>query len=395
MAKPADYSGLVEEMGKNPGDHDPLDIKQANDTRKVMSQGQKTSINQLFFAGQRMRDKFSVLLRYLKCRFGPGKLTVEEFINFRLNRPDAAGADRFVGHAAQNDMHRACNDLSWFAATKHKLLWEMILTGAGLAVPRTMAVYEKSGRGAGVPVLQDKAALAQFLSQSSHIPVFCKPVTGVYSIGAFRIDGFDGQYALINGRWKKSVDDIAGFFEAIGKKGYLLQRPLAPHDRLLAITGNAIATLRFLLVMDGGTPNLMRCVLKVPAKGEVADNFWRPQAQLCAVDMASGNISTIITNTDGDNVSAATANSDKHLASGFAIPDFQAAKDLLVEAARHFPAIRTQSWDVAVTDDGPVLMELNFGGDLGLVQLAHGTGILTRQYCEHLRKSGYQGRLPG
>jgi hypothetical protein len=394
MNEPAENRASTIDDAESSNQNDPLDIEQANSTRKMMSQGRNINLVELFSTGQNLYEKFTVLMRYLKCRYGPGELTVEEFLNFRLNRPETSDACRFVGHTAQHKMHKACNDASWFATTKNKLLWETILTGAGLRVPKTLAVYEKLGRGGGVPILQNKAALADFLSQPSNIPVFCKPVTGVYSIGAFRIDAFDGKSAVINDQWEKPIDEIALYFETIGKKGYLLQRPLSPHKKLLSITGNSISTLRFILRMDGGTPCLMRCVLKVPAKGEVADNFWRPQAQLCAVEIESGKITAIITNEDGNHFSTATGNMDGCLVTGFEIPDFQATIKLLTAAARHFPAIRTQSWDVAVTNDGPVLMELNFGGDLGLVQLAHGSGILTGEYCDHLRKSGYKGQLP-
>jgi len=394
MTNPAENNTIVEKIAKSPTGSDPLDIEQAINTRKVMSAGRDISIAQLLSSGQTLREKYSILARYYKCRFGPGNLTVEEFLNFRLDKPGIAHPDRFVGHAAQVEMHKACNDASWFATTKNKLLWEMIMTGAGLSVPKTLAVYEKLGRGGGVPVLQNRAELADFLSQSSNIPVFCKPVTGVYSIGAFRIDGFDGKSAVINDQWEKSIDEIIGYFEKVGKKGYLLQRPLSPNKSLHSVTGKSIATLRFLLRLDGGNISLMRCVLKVPAMGEVADNFWRPQAQLCAVDLESGKITAIITNEDSINYSTNPAGSGAWLSPGFEIPDFGATKQLVVDGASHFPAIRTQSWDVAVTNKGPVLMELNFGGDLGLVQLAHATGILTKEYCNHLRKSGYVGNLP-
>jgi hypothetical protein len=52
--------------------------------------------------------------------------------------------------------------------------------------------------------------------------------------------------------------------------------------------------------------------------------------------------------------------------------------------------IRTQSWDVALTDRGPVILEVNFGGDLNLHQLAHGAEVLD-PFCDtHLRRCGYR-----
>ena len=76
------------------------------------------------------------------------------------------------------------------------------------------------------------------------------------------------------------------------------------------------------------------------------------------------------------------------------VPDFDAARSLCLKAAALFPGIRTQSWDVALTAAGPALLELNFGGDLNLHQLAHNRGILSDSYCRHLRACGYRGPLP-
>jgi hypothetical protein len=75
---------------------------------------------------------------------------------------------------------------------------------------------------------------------------------------------------------------------------------------------------------------------------------------------------------------------------GLALPDWQRAADLCRYAASMFPGIRTQSWDIALTDAGPVILEFNFGGDLNLHQLAHRRGALTPSYVEHLKRCGYR-----
>jgi len=37
-----------------------------------------------------------------------------------------------------------------------------------------------------------------------------------------------------------------------------------------------------------------------------------------------------------------------------------------------------------------VLLEVNFGGNLQLAQIAHGAGVLDDAYAEHLRQCGYR-----
>ena len=43
---------------------------------------------------------------------------------------------------------------------------------------------------------------------------------------------------------------------------------------------------------------------------------------------------------------------------------------------------------IALIDQGPGLLKVNFGGDLNLAQLANGKGGLDRGYTEHLRECG-------
>ena len=47
-------------------------------------------------------------------------------------------------------------------------------------------------------------------------------------------------------------------------------------------------------------------------------------------------------------------------------------------------------WDIALTDVGPVPLEVNFGGDLNLAQFAAGAGVLDETYREHLRTHSYR-----
>lgn len=67
----------------------------------------------------------------------------------------------------------------------------------------------------------------------------------------------------------------------------------------------------------------------------------------------------------------------------------------MTDIAPLFPGIGTQSWDIALADTGPVALELNWGGDLHLHQLAHGRGILDGVYRDHVAARVSGRRSPG
>ena len=64
-------------------------------------------------------------------------------------------------------------------------------------------------------------------------------------------------------------------------------------------------------------------------------------------------------------------------------------EDLVRCAAPLLPGLCIQPRDVALSDAGPVLLEVNWGGDLNLAQLATGDGVLDQVHAAHLRRCGY------
>jgi hypothetical protein len=61
-------------------------------------------------------------------------------------------------------------------------------------------------------------------------------------------------------------------------------------------------------------------------------------------------------------------------------PDWPALTALCLRADRAFPGLRMQAWDVALTERGPVLVEVYIGGDFNLPQLAHATGLMDERF---------------
>lgn len=142
--------------------------------------------------------------------------------------------------------------------------------------------------------------------------------------------------------------------------------------------------------MEDTGPRIHMATVKLPDGSQEADNFWREGNTLCAVDIQSGKLGPSV---GIEKISDNHPLTDNRVA-GYAIPDWRQLCDSVLYAASLLPGIETQGWDVALTSKGPILLELNFGGDLNLHQIAHQKGILGSGYIEHLRNCGYRGKLP-
>jgi hypothetical protein len=78
---------------------------------------------------------------------------------------------------------------------------------------------------------------------------------------------------------------------------------------------------------------------------------------------------------------------------GAQLPCWDEACALALEAAAGFPELPLTGWDMAITDHGPILVELEpDGGDPAVTQAASGRGLLDGPYGDFIRARGKLAR---
>ncbi len=170
----------------------------------------------------------------------------------------------------------------------------------------------------------------------------------------------------------------------------LIQRRLAPHPSLARLFGPRLWSVRVLVLLGPDGPLIHRAVVKIATGRNPADNFWRAGNLIGAIELGTGHIVRIVQGVGAQmSVNGVHPDAGQPIV-GTPLPCWQDLTALVTEAARLLPGVRTQSWDIALTERGPVPLEVNFGGDLNLAQLAQGAGVLDDGYSDHLRRCGYR-----
>jgi glutathione synthase/RimK-type ligase-like ATP-grasp enzyme len=336
------------------------------------------------------RSVYSILREILALWRGPGKLTPQEYFYYRLWDPAIPFSEkrRFVGKHAQNAMHLACNSQYWYCAAADKILYHTIMSGAGLPIPDLIAISAQGRAIPGIPNLTDADALAALLRQPELYPLFMKEVGGKYSLSVISADRYDpvrDEVELLGGT-RETVRSLAE--KLVTPRGYLVQRRLRQAPALAALFGPRLWSVRVLILQGEAGPRVHRAVAKIATGSNPADNYWRHGNRLGAVELETGRIIRVVSGT-GIGLEIDGKHPDTgHPIVGTLIPYWDRIQELVVTAAPVFAGIRTQSWDVALSDHGPVFLEVNFGGDLNLAQLATGRGALDNAYIEHLDEWG-------
>jgi hypothetical protein len=329
--------------------------------------------------------------------FGPGKLRPDEYYYYGLyddRRHSAAAKLQFLGRATQNRIYLACNASEWWFIAHDKLVFYALLAGQGLPVPQTRAVYHACRRFGTAVTLSGPEALAAWLRGDMVDPCFAKPATGIRSVGVAAIEAYDPASDSLRflGRRSLPVEAFVRELEPYRRDGYLFQEMLVPHPALEALVGRRVSTVRLIILLEDDVPSILHAMWKIPVGDHPADNFWRRGNLLAALDAEDGRVLRVIQGVGPEQRELERHPEGGGQLKGATFPEWPALRALGLEAARVFPGLRMQAWDIALTDRGPVLVEVNIGGDFNLPQVAHGKGLMDERFAGFLARCARDAR---
>ena len=189
----------------------------------------------------------------------------------------------------------------------------------------------------------------EFISFVKNHPVLIvKPIDGMCGEGIFRKDYTNVSDYLIASDYKEYVE-----------KNLLVEECIAAHNDL-NLNNKSLNTFRIFTMIDSsGEPH----VLKAKFRAGVGDSV---------VDAADGSIHYPISIKYGiiegpgvtleglqkDELYYMHSGSEKILV-GLKIPYWEEVKLMLIDAAKKIPQVRLVGWDVAITNNGPEIIEAN------------------------------------
>lgn len=174
----------------------------------------------------------------------------------------------------------------------------------------------------------------------------------------------------------------------------IVQPRLCPHPDLAEITSGALPTIRVLTCLsDCGEPEVIAAVLRMSVgRNTTVDNLHAGGIG-ANVELETGALSSA-TNLGSD---ARLGWVSRHPDSGAPIegrivPCWNAVKSLAVSAHRHFADRVVIGWDIAIVEDGPVIVEGNGNPDLDILQRFMRVGLRKHRLgdllAHHMRDRG-------
>ena len=170
------------------------------------------------------------------------------------------------------------------------------------------------------------------------------------------------------------ITDIKAFCESARKDTLILEEIIQQHPDLSSINSSSVNTVRIYTMLDKeGIPHVLFANLRMGVEGAVVDNL-NNGGVAAQIDLDSG---ILFTRGAQKNLQTHV----KHPTSGVVLPGFQvphweAVKKMVLHTATMSPKTRWIGWDVAIMEDGPLLLEGNLEPGVEGTQSLSQTGLV-------------------
>lgn len=195
-----------------------------------------------------------------------------------------------------------------------------------------------------------------------------------------------------NRRWRDASgqeQDADGLLAAFALRSrdrpVVVERCLTPHASLAPLTAEAVSTVRCVTSAGrDGEPRLLRATIRMPVGRMIVDNM-AAGGMIAAVDVDSGSLRNGIGWTTEKLLQRRPAHPDRGtIIDGFVLELWPEVRRVALAAQRAATPLPFVGWDVALTTDGPILIEANVRWAADLVTLPQEMPLGDTDFAETL-----------
>jgi hypothetical protein len=267
---------------------------------------------------------------------------------------------------------------NYLCLTRDKFLFGQYIRSLGFSTPRTLGILSSDrliwadGRGS--------EPLQTALASLEGVECFCKPLDGIIGRDVFPLSV--KRHGFVIGGKVLSNTEVAA---KIGRQRYLLQEKITQHPRLAELYPHAVNTLRVVTVAVGDNIEVLTVALRMGANGIRTDN-WATGGIILRVDVERECGTGYGFFKPGRGLRVTTHPNTGVKLDGFTIPFIKEAVAVAKSCHHYFYGLHSIGWDIAITADGPSIIEGNDDWD-GAIPMTLDPDFQRKFYASHRTKA--------
>lgn len=283
---------------------------------------------------------------------------------------DISRLEKFISRKKLTKIQEKLNPPNFAEITKNKALFYQYCLASGIRTPVIYAIclnhYWHCNNDSILSSLDEKQEYVKLQLPDRFV---LKPFRGAYGKGIDIFERKEGGF-IDSMNCHRSVSDIIRYIKSQSTEGFIIQQKINNHHKIVQLTGiQALQTVRIItFVNKNKEASIIHSHFKTITKPDiVVDTYFEGLTGNVEVPV---DIETGILGSGNQIVGTGKGivNIPKHPITGesfagFVLPYWNCACEMVKEASDKFLPIRTIGWDVALSPNGPCIIEGNIWWD--------------------------------
>ncbi len=287
-------------------------------------------------------------------------LTTDEYYEFEFENRDKAFKDSFLGIREQRYYLELLNPFKYYIVARNKYLTHKVLENTGITTSEMYCYYQPEGyynnSDECARSLNDVLRILKNKKVSNCVIKTTESSHGESVLVINSIEYFDNDALL------SSFDNHKIKLSSILQKDALIFEELMKQTKQFScFNESSVNTVRFMTTLwPDGSARIVATFIKIGRAGNCVDNAGGGGNVDVCVDVMSGEIKYAIQFDGWRKIKDIEKHPDNgSQLNGIVIDNWQSIKSEVLQFQQSFPFCKAAGWDIAITDKGPVVIEVN------------------------------------
>lgn len=305
--------------------------------------------------GMRVHVFFDYLSLYRKKG-----LTHDEYKDFEFEKQSDEFRQTFLGLNEQRYYLDYLNPIKYYSLARNKYLTHKILENTGVRKAELYCYYQPEGKVIASDEIANNTQDVYRILKKKHVAQCVVKTTesshgdNVYVVNHIDYGNDDCIITLFN-------NEIVKFSDIIGETPLIFESVIRQTAQFASFNESSVNTIRFMTVLyPDNKARLAGIWMKFGRAGRCVDNAGSGGNVDACVDMTEGEIKYVTEFNGWRNVKAISHHPDTGtLLEGVKIEKWNDIVEQVLHFQECFPYCKAAGWDIAITDEGPIVIEVN------------------------------------
>ena len=287
-------------------------------------------------------------------------LTSEEYHEFEFEKRSEEFRQNFLGLNEQHFYLDLLNPLKYMSLARNKYVAHKMLENTGIRTSELYCYYQPEARyGENTECAGDLAGVLHILKTKGVQSCVIKTTESSHgdNVWVIKSIGYQDDDAIMT----RFDGEELTLSSVLGEEALIFESVVRQTDQFSAFNASSVNTVRFMTALyPDGSAKVIATFIKIGRAGRCVDNAGGGGNVDVCVDVETGEIRYAIQFDGWHNVKDIDCHPDNgNLLNGVVIENWESVKAEVIRFQQAFPYCKVAGWDIAITDDGPVVIEIN------------------------------------